>query len=434
MRKIISTILFAAALLAMTGSCLRANADNDSLREIRGLYPEYVTFIPVDKIDSALSCTPTEIVPVRYRVNQFTFDSNPRLDTIVSVLRNLQDDPLVNLAYVWVGGSASPDGPLTGNKKLGLYRAHSLADYLRRNTGLPSSYMKVVNLGEDWDNIRKLVENDPDLTNKSKVLEIIDSEKNIECRKRKIRNIDGGRTWRQLIDRIFINGRSAKMVIVCSREDIPQEIIGESMPVNAGDIEELVTTVIAQEEERQTVTEEEKPMLHAYLKTNLPAWLMLWTNIAAEIDCAPHWSVTVPVYYSGFNYFKRDLKWRVLAIQPEARYWIRPDNNGFFTGAHAGIAWYNYAFGGNYRYQDHKRSTPALGGGISVGYRFCVSKNRKWWMEASVGAGIYRMDYDVFLNKPNGLLVDRRKRTFYGIDNAAFSICYQFDMKGGKKK
>ena len=75
-----------------------------------------------------------------------------------------------------------------------------------------------------------------------------------------------------------------------------------------------------------------------------------------------------------------------------------------------------------------------MGGGISVGYRFCVSKNRKWWMEASVGAGIYRMDYDVFLNKPNGLLVDRRKRTFYGIDNAAFSICYQFDMKGGKKK
>lgn len=69
-----------------------------------------------------------------------------------------------------------------------------------------------------------------------------------------------------------------------------------------------------------------------------------------------------------------------------------------------------------------------------MGYRFCVSKNKRWWIEASVGAGVYRLDYDIFANTHNGLLLDRRKRTFFGVDNAALSISYQFDMKGGRKR
>ena len=41
----------------------------------------------------------------------------------------------------------------------------------------------------------------------------------------------------------------------------------------------------------------------------------------------------------------------------------------------------------------------------------------------------------MFVNKANGLLAGRKKRTFYGIDNAALSVCYMFDVrkKGGRK-
>lgn len=172
-----------------------------------------------------------------------------------------------------------------------------------------------------------------------------------------------------------------------------------------------------------------------YVKTNMPAWAMLWTNLAVEVDLSPHMSFNFPVYYSGFNYFTGHTKFRTLAFQPELRFWPKADNTGFFAGAHFGLGWYNVAFGGDHRYQDHDRNTPAMGGGISLGYRFLFCANKRWTMEASIGAGIYRLDYDVFQNHCDGLIIDRRKRTFYGIDQVNFSIGYQFDIsgKGGKR-
>jgi len=98
------------------------------------------------------------------------------------------------------------------------------------------------------------------------------------------------------------------------------------------------------------------------------------------------------------------------------------------------MIYYNVALDGDKRYQDHKGRTPALGGGVSAGYRFALPRNPRWKFEASVGAGIYRLDYDVFDNVHNGLQTDRRRRTFYGVDNLAFSVCYTFDInrKGGQ--
>ena len=181
--------------------------------------------------------------------------------------------------------------------------------------------------------------------------------------------------------------------------------------------------------------EDELPGRNLYIKTNAPAWLMLWTNIAFEIDLAPHWSAQLPIYYSGFNYFRRDVKFRTFSFLPEVRWWSRADNTGFFANLHLGCGWYNYAKGGEFRYQDHDRNTPALGGGVGIGYRFYFCRDRRWTMEAAVGCGVYRLDYDIFRNIDNGLIMGREKRTFFGIDQAALSFSYSFgiEKKGGGK-
>lgn len=166
------------------------------------------------------------------------------------------------------------------------------------------------------------------------------------------------------------------------------------------------------------------------VRTNLPAWLMLWMNVAAEYDFSKHWSVSLPVYYSGFNYFRSDVKFRTFSVVPEVRYWLTSKDKGMFINAHAGLAYFDYAKGGDYRYQDHNRKTPALGGGIGFGWRFPLGNDSRWSMEAGVGAGIYHLDYDVFLNRHNGLIVERKKRTFFGIDQAALSLVYNFGKTG----
>lgn len=197
--------------------------------------------------------------------------------------------------------------------------------------------------------------------------------------------------------------------------------------------EETVEEVVVPQEE--PVAEEKKPGRPWWLKTNMPAWACLWTNISAELQVGQHWTVALPIYYSGFNYFTSRTKFRTFAVQPELRYWGAPDCNGWFVGAHLGMAYYNMAFDGEKRWQDHKGHTPALGGGVAVGYRWHFTRNPHWWLEATVGGGVYRLDYDIFDNIHNGLLMGRKKRTFFGVDQVSLSVCYRFnlDKKGGQK-
>ena len=175
-----------------------------------------------------------------------------------------------------------------------------------------------------------------------------------------------------------------------------------------------------------------------HLKTNAIGLGMAIANVAAEIDLAKHWSFTLPVYYSAWDYFKSTIKFRTFALQPEFRYWLSEENDGFFGGVHFGLAYYNFAFDGDYRYQDHNRETPAIGGGVSVGYRMPISKNNRWRVEFSLGAGVYSNHYDKFHNTPrtkDGLMIESIKKTYWGIDQAAVSFSYSFDLKkkGGKR-
>lgn len=57
-----------------------------------------------------------------------------------------------------------------------------------------------------------------------------------------------------------------------------------------------------------------------YIKTNLPAWIMLWSNAAIEADIAPHWTGGFSLYYSGLNYFTGHIKFRTFTVMPEIRY------------------------------------------------------------------------------------------------------------------
>lgn len=171
-----------------------------------------------------------------------------------------------------------------------------------------------------------------------------------------------------------------------------------------------------------------------HLKTNALGWGMGISNLALEMDIARHWSFALPVYYSAWNYFDATVKFRTFAVQPELRYWCLEENQGFFVGVHVGLAYYNVAWGGEYRYQDHNRNTPAIGGGVSVGYCMPLDKDNRWKVEFSLGAGVYALHYDKFHNTPdtkNGLMVEsNHKKTYFGFDQASVSFLYKLDFKG----
>ena len=171
------------------------------------------------------------------------------------------------------------------------------------------------------------------------------------------------------------------------------------------------------------------------IKTNVMGVGLLMEIAAVEIDFAKQWSFHLPVYYSGWNYCTSTIKFRTLSFQPEVRYWLDENNQGWFGGALLGFAWFNYAKGENWSYEDDDGNTPIWGGGLSAGYRMPLFKNHRWWVEFSLGAGVYSLHYDIFHNEYNGPVVDEKKETFLGIDQVNVSVAYRFNLnkKGGKQ-
>lgn len=174
-------------------------------------------------------------------------------------------------------------------------------------------------------------------------------------------------------------------------------------------------------------------MPRGHIKTNLVGWALAQVNFAFDFDFGPHWSFSLPVYYSGWNYFQYDLKFRTLDFKPEFRWWSRRNNTGFYLGAHAGFTLFNYAFKGEYRYTNQDRNMPAIGGGLSIGYRVPISHSGRWSMEFGLSGGVYYVQYSKYLNVPYGEFVEDASKTYFGLDGVSVSFLYSFDLRKKNK-
>ena len=389
-------------------------------------------------------------VCVDFRVNKTNLDSSfsdnaIRVQEIISFLQEIRQDSTVRIVEVSFCGAASPEGSYQLNRKLAQGRLSSLEKLVRQEVEIPDSVITRNDSYIPWDILKSLVK-DSELTHKEEVLAILDEESrlvdyhhpntHIDNRIVKIKQLDEGRVWQQINRQFFSSMRNACTVIVTYRDELQTEpeVISQPVEPEVKTESEPAPVVVPEPEpvpEIITGTEGWNRQLH--VKTNAIGLAMAIANAGVEVDLAPHWSFTLPVYYSAWDYFKSTIKFRTFAVQPEFRYWFSENNHKFFIGAHFGYAQYNIAVDGNYRYQDHDGKSPALGGGVSVGYRMPISKNDKWHIEFTLGAGAYRLHYDRFYNVNNGKLMDTHKKTYCGVDNAAVNISYRFNLNKRKK-
>ena len=331
-------------------------------------YPQYITFLPADKLDSVLIYANTDLVPVIYKVNKYGLESNEQLDSITQIVNNVIQDKDIDLAYVWIGGSASPEGPIWWNKKLGHFRSKALADYLLSNTDITKDLLRVENLEEDWHSVHRILQQ-TDFQNKAQILDIIETEPDNEKRKSKIRAIDGGKTWRKLIREVFPPFRNARMVIVCHAEKTEEKLLKGTIS--------LLSTM---ESPLMTVRNIEFPTLPTpksrffALKTNTLFLTLLTANLGFEVELWEKWSLDVPIIYSPYD-ITPTRKLRILATQPELRWWTKNAGEGHFFGLHAHVAGFNIAINDNGRYQDPNHALWGLG--IGYGYALCFGAEKR---------------------------------------------------------
>ncbi|MCD8385267.1 MAG: DUF3868 domain-containing protein [Bacteroidales bacterium] len=121
----------------------------------------YVTF-PVDKI---------ELYP--------TYMNNPaELDTIISTIRVVRDDPNVSITSISLHGYASPESPYDHNEYLTSNRSQTIKDYVQRMSNLADGLFHVTYTVEDWDGLKRFLnERGSEIVHADEILAICDDPK-----------------------------------------------------------------------------------------------------------------------------------------------------------------------------------------------------------------------------------------------------------------
>lgn len=416
---IVYTLLFC---IFLTGKAQVVSERQDTIANDSVETEECLLYYCTNKADVQEVCLDNS---KRIRRLRKVFAMSPRIDSII------------------IYSYASPEGGYERNIWLSKKRAESAKEFIlqsiHNDSILDPDNIILRPMGEHWDGFKAEVEANYHRADRDKVLSILNADIPSETKKWRLNKLNDGNTYKYLIAKHMPLLRMATWVCIYAttpelKRELELDLLPDTIPAMI-----IQPIAIKKEEPVDTVVyvdEGWKPRLH--IKTNTIGLAMGIANLAAELDINEHWSVSVPVYYSAWNYFKSTLKFRTFAIQPEVRYWWDEDHIGLFAGAHLGMSYFNFAFDGDYRYQDKNENSPALGGGLSIGYRLPLSKNNRWGVEFTLGAGVYSLQYDKFYNTDNvkeGLMADSKKKAYFGIDRAAISFSYALDLKkkGGKR-
>jgi len=389
--------------------------------DVKKRYPYGVTFLRPEHLDSVIDYADTELVPIIFKRDKTDLVlPNHALDSIVEVIDRIVDDKDVNLSYVWIGGSASPEGSEAHNMWLGEKRAVCLYDYIRSHTSIPDTLIRIDNLMEDWRTPLRLIRRH-DFPNRDRVLRIWAEQPDNSRRKRQIMAIDNGITWRYLIDEMFRPARNARMVIVCVAEDsvvtYRRYNAQAHIPVYAPSFDGVSITALS-------AMPEYRGQFMAF-KINLAALGLLVANVGVEFSFGRGFSLDLPFYYSPYDITSK-FRVRVLGTQPELRYWLQRDmpGSGHFFGLNGIVAGFNVSFPGSNRFQDPERAL--WGAGVSYGYALGFGKSKRWGLEFNIGAGYMNYHQDTFDNVDNGKLLYTKKKHFWGITRVGLSLTYKF--------
>lgn len=406
-----------------------------ALARIAALCMIVLNFVPVYGIKP--EAQDTFVVSARmqsnidFKVNLSAFDrgyhgNDVKIDDILAKIDSIEANHWMRVNRIMVVGAASPEGPYHNNVRLAENRAKTLLSILQDRYTFPDSVYSVSIVPEDWEGMRLILEGDSTIPYAEDVVGFLESSVTYlpDRRERLLRHLKAGRPFLSMSQNVLPLLRRASVYV----DFDCQKLNVANMP---GDIRISIPSsgILNHGLEK---TSHITPLRHSVdfgerffaIKTNLLWDAALCANLGFELELWPHWSIDVPVWYSPYDVTKR-WRLRLLATQPELRYWLGGAGSGHYFGAHASVVGFNASFGGDYRYQDPNHA--AFGMGIGYGYAFHLDKSRRWSMEAQVGAGYLKYKWVKFRNTGrNGEMVSRGSGTYWGITRIGLTLSYKF--------
>lgn len=348
------------------------------------------------------------------------------------VLPRINEDSL-ELAFMVVRGTASPDGSYEKNKILGEKRARWLFDFIRQHLRFPVNEKKfhLDSEAEDYNALcflmRRADDKDYDYV-KSLCDSYLPTGETTQL-KTELQRAQDGQLWKRLNKEYFYQLRTARIILYFKKYE------GEKLEIDK--IAEQVTIAQPEEEplmpeinERLVVIETPQPVVTADTIARREL-LAVKTNLLFYAIYMPGYNRWCPIPNIALEYYPKgghitvggsfDMPWwrdydahkyfQVRQYQLEGRYYLRnsganeanrayrangrkrlsPAFAGWFVSVYGNAGLYGICFDA-----DRGWVGSGFGGGIGLGYVTPLSRNGHWRMEFSLQAGYFTTKYDPY--------------------------------------
>ena len=291
---------------------------------------------------------------IDFKVNLINVDNDyhgndAQLEKVLSEIDLMVLNPRMKVERITVVGTASPEGPYRNNVRLATGRANAFIKILQSRYSFPDSIYAVSTIPEDWEGMRMMLTENTSIPYAEVVLRFLDETEqlNPNTRETRLKQLDGGQPYKSMLDNVLPYLRRASVLVDYDTEWIRRHHI---LPPVELTMPTLDVSFTLPEIHPLPIQWPERKQRFFAIKTNLLGDLALCANLGFEVELWPHWSLDVPVWYSPYDITDR---WRIrlLAVQPEMRYWLKDVGKGHYFGVHTTVAGFNVSFNGDWKTQ-----------------------------------------------------------------------------------
>lgn len=329
---------------------------------------------------------------------QENFKTNQtQLDSILSVLKEIQTNADLNLSKITITGYASPEGPSLFNEWLGQKRAMAAKAYIQNRLSIPDSLFCVRGEGVAWLQLREWVEQS-DLSDKKAIIDIIDSvpetirqwdgkvNRQIDYRKKVLMAFKGGKPFNEMLHLIFPKLRVARLISIAYKTKTKAKAPIALPQIDLPKVKQVYEMPALKPYGVKTYY---KPVLA--IKSNLLFDLALTPNVEVELPIGSHFSLNAE-FMRGWFMKKRTFCWEIESYGLEGRYWFRgrkerPLLTGWFVGGFISSGYYDFQLDDIKGIQGEVKLLTGLSGGYSA------KLSREFRLEFSAGVGYMINNY-----------------------------------------
>lgn len=374
-------------------------------------------------------------------IDETYLDNAYQIARIKDILaRSTKIDSIVIYAY------ASPEGPYRRNVWLSERRAEAAREFILKNLPAQSVlhpdniYLRP--MAENWEGLERELERNYHLPNRDRVLKIVKAKIPTETKKWRLKKLDAGYTYNQIIRHHMPELRLATWICVYA----PMPLLGKLEPVEMQPKDTFYMPPPLQPMPKDTVGR--KTILA--LKTNLLYDALTLVNYSIEVPIGERYSALFYHQFPWWSWGKANNEYciRFLSVGAEGRWWFKPQPRlgvgerrwrdklvGHFLGVYAESGKWDFELGRKICHQGEHWSA-----GLSYGFSMPVSKRLNLEFSLSVGyASIaYRKfapsnDYEILWRDP----VKHGRWNYFGPTKAQISlvipITVQTKRKGGDR-